>query len=63
LATHSSYFLTQFDISQIAVMRKENGESKFIKPGNSQVLTDMLDDFGTEEIEKLHRSDELELLP
>ncbi|OCR00478.1 hypothetical protein BCD67_25935 [Oscillatoriales cyanobacterium USR001] len=63
LATHSSYFLTQFDISQIAVMRKENGESKFIKPGNSQVLTDMLEDFGTEEIEKLHRSDELELLP
>jgi predicted ATPase len=63
LATHSSYFLTQFDISQIAVMRKENGESKFIKPGNSKVLTDMLDDFGTEEIEKLHRSDELELLP
>lgn len=63
LATHSSYFLTQFDISQIAVMRKENGESKFIKPGNSKVLTDMLDDFGIEEIEKLHRSDELELLP
>lgn len=63
LATHASYFLTQFDLSQIAVMRKENGESKFIKPGNSKILTDMLDDFGQEEIEKLHRSDELELLP
>jgi hypothetical protein len=35
LATHSSYFLTQFDISQIAVLRKEKGEAKFIKPGNS----------------------------
>jgi predicted ATPase len=63
LATHSSYFLTQFDISQIAVFRKENGEAKFIKPGNSQVLRDILDDFGADEIEKLHRSDELERLP
>ncbi len=63
LATHSSYFLTQFDISQIAVIRKENGEAKFIKPGESQVLIDMLDDFGADEIEQLHRSDELERLP
>ncbi|MBE9248569.1 AAA family ATPase [Dolichospermum sp. LEGE 00240] len=63
LATHSSYFLTQFDISQIAVLRKENGEAKFIKPGESQVLIDMLDDFGSDEIEQLHRSDELERLP
>lgn len=62
LATHSSYFLTQFDLSQIAVMRKENGEAKFIKPQDSQVLVDMLADFGAEEIEKLHRSDELEQL-
>jgi len=63
LATHSSYFLTQFDISQIAVLRKENGEAEFIKPGESQVLIDMLDDFGSDEIEQLHRSDELERLP
>ncbi|MFM6442922.1 MAG: AAA family ATPase, partial [Dolichospermum sp.] len=63
LATHSSYFLTQFDISRIAVIRKENGEAKFIKPGNSQVLIDMLNDFGADEIEQLHRSDELERLP
>lgn len=63
LATHSSYFLTQFDISQIAVLRKENGEAKFIKPGESQVLIDMLNDFGADEIEQLHRSDELERLP
>ncbi|MBD2134089.1 AAA family ATPase [Sphaerospermopsis sp. FACHB-1094] len=63
LATHSSYFLTQFDISQIAVLRKENGAAKFIKPGNSPILIDMLDDFGSDEIEQLHRSDELERLP
>ncbi|MEQ9672540.1 AAA family ATPase [Coleofasciculus sp. G2-EDA-02] len=63
LATHSSYFLTQFDIAKIAVLRKENGAAKFIKPGKSNILRDMLDDFGVEEIEQLHRSDELERLP
>lgn len=62
LATHASYFLRQFDISQIAVMRKENGEAKFIKPGDSGILVEMLEDFGADEIENLHRSDELELL-
>jgi len=60
LATHSSYFLTQFDISRIAVMRKENGAAEFRKPRDSKVLTSMLEDFGKEEIEALHISDELE---
>ncbi len=59
LATHNSYFLTQFELAQIAAMRKENGEAKFIKPGDSQVLVDILADFGSNEIENLHRSDEL----
>ena len=43
--------------------RKEKGEAKFIKPGNSPVLIDMLDDFGADELEQLHRSYELERLP
>lgn len=63
LATHSSYFLSQFDISSIAVIRKENGEAKFVKPKDSAVLMSMLEDFGSDEIEVLHRSDELERLP
>ena len=62
LATHSSYFLTQFDISRIAVMRREDGKAKFAKPRNSQALTEMLKDFGPDEIEAMHRSDELEFL-
>jgi predicted ATPase len=62
LATHSSYFLTLFDRSQIAVMRKENGEAKFAKPADSKALVAILDDFGSEEIENLHISDELEIL-
>jgi predicted ATPase len=63
LATHASYFLTQFDISRIAVLRKEDGEAKFIKPKDSQVLIQNLEEFGPEEIEAMHRSDELEWLP
>jgi predicted ATPase len=62
VATHSSYFLAQFDISQIAVMRKERGAANFAKPANSKALVEILKDFGPEEIENLHLSDELEIL-
>ena len=62
LATHASYFLTQFSVSNIAVMKKVNGESVYLKPGNSAVLRANLDDFGTDELEAMHRSDELEVL-
>lgn len=62
LATHSSYFLTLFDISRIAVLRKENGEAKFLKPQDSKILIENLADFGPDEIEVMHRSDELERL-
>ncbi len=62
LATHSSYFLTQFDLARVAVFRKENGEACFLKPKDSQTLTQNLEDFGQEELEVMHRSDELERL-
>ena len=55
LATHSSYFLMQFDLSRIAVMRKEDGEARFIKPQDSAILRDNLQDFGPDEIEIMHR--------
>lgn len=60
LATHNSYFLTQFDLKNIAVMKKESGESRFIKIHDSQTLLDNLEDFGKDELEKMHRADELE---
>lgn len=62
LATHSSYFLAQFDISQIAVMKKVAGESVYIKSGDSQILINNLEDFGRLELELMHKSDELETL-
>lgn len=62
LATHASYFLLQFGLERIAVLRKEDGEVKFLKPHDSAALTRNLEDFGPEEIELMHRSDELEQL-
>ncbi|MEO5931753.1 MAG: AAA family ATPase [Candidatus Kapaibacterium sp.] len=62
VTTHNSYFLSQFDLDSISVMRKEDGRAKFLRPQDSQVLVDMLQDFGSDEIELLHRSDELERL-
>lgn len=61
LATHASYFLTRFDLSKIAVMKKMNGQALFLKPADSATLRAQLKDFGTEELEAMHRSDELEL--
>lgn len=62
LATHASYFLTQFDIENIAVMRKIAGESQYSRVKDSKTLMDNLDDFGIEELELMHRNDELEAL-
>lgn len=62
LATHASYFLTQFTFERIAVMKKQAGESKYLKPGDSATLRANLEDFGIEELEAMHRNDELETL-
>jgi predicted ATPase len=60
LATHSSYFLSQFPLENIAVMRKEDGRAVWIKPADHQVFRDILSDFGQDEISHLHISGELE---
>lgn len=62
LTSHSSYFLTFFDIPEIAVMKKVDGRSQFSKVEDSKTLVSILNDFGPEEIESLHRSDELETI-
>ncbi len=60
LATHSSWFLMQFPLSSIAVIRKESGEARFFRPINSATLRENLEDFGPDELEFMHRNDELE---
>lgn len=60
LATHSSYFLSQFPLENIAVMRKEDGRAVWKKPSGSAALKANLAEFGQDEIEFLHRSNELE---
>jgi predicted ATPase len=62
LATHSSYFLTQFELANIAVMKKDSGQSVFLNVKDSKTLFDNLEDFGSDELEKIHRTDELEAL-
>jgi predicted ATPase len=62
LATHASYFLTQFDIERIAVMKKVDGESRYLKPADAAALRANLQEFGIAELEAMHRSDELEAL-
>jgi predicted ATPase len=62
LATHASYFLTQFDLQHLAIMKKSGGESQYLKPGDSAALRANLADFGVDELEAMHRNDELEAL-
>jgi predicted ATPase len=62
LATHASYFLTQFSIPRLAVMKKVEGESYYLKPNDSATLMANLADFGVAELEAMHRNDELEVL-
>lgn len=62
LATHASYFLMQFPVSRLAVLRKDDGAARFIKPASSKALAAQLQEFGADEIELMHRSDELERL-
>lgn len=62
LATHSSYFLSQFDTDSIAVMRKQDGEATYTRASDADTLAGMLQEFGGDELETMHRSDELEAL-
>jgi len=63
IATHSPYFLAQFALDEIAVMRKENGAARFVHPSSSKALREMVQEIGGEAVIRLHLSDELETLP
>ena len=60
LTTQSSYFLQQFKLEEIAVMRKEQGEIAFLKPAASKTIRDLLDEPDGWQLDYLHRSRQLE---
>lgn len=62
LSTQSSYFLMQFDLDNIAILKKANGQSVYINAKNSKNLMENLKKIGIERLEHLHRTDELEAL-
>jgi predicted ATPase len=61
VATHSPYFLSQFPLENIAVMRKEDGEGIFKRPSNSAALSREIKELGAEALTQLYLSDELEV--
>lgn len=63
VATHSPYFLAQFALDEIAIMRKQEGAAVFLRPSSSRALQSMADEIGGDAIARLHLSDELETLP
>lgn len=63
IATHSPYFLSQFELDEIAVMRREDGAARFLRPSSSRALREAVEEVGGEAITRLHLSDELETLP
>jgi predicted ATPase len=63
IATHSPYFLSQFDLDEIAVMRKEDGRTVFVRPGTSQAIRREVEEVGGEALASLFVSEELEVLP
>ena len=62
VATHSSYLLTQFEIGDIAVLRKQGGTVQFLRPADSKALMANLEEFGVRDLEPMHQTDELEAL-
>ena len=63
VSTHSPYFLSHFTLDEIAVMRKEDGAARFIRPSSSKALREAVEEVGGEALTRLHLSDELETLP
>ena len=49
-------------MKQIAVTKKIEGESTYVPVSDSKTLIANLEDFGSDELEQMHRSDELEAL-
>lgn len=62
LITHSPYFLSQFSVDDIIVFSRKDGQTMAHRPADSKALIANLDEFGTEQLRQLHRTDELSML-
>jgi predicted ATPase len=60
VATHSPYFLSQFKLDEIAVMKKEAGKAVFRRPATSEALRQEIEELGSDGLALMHISDELE---
>ena len=60
VATHSPYFLSQFALEEIAVMKKEDGGAVFRRPASSAALRQEIEELGSDALARMHLSDELE---
>jgi predicted ATPase len=61
VSTHSPYFLSQFSLEEIAVMKKEDGHAVFARPATNEALRREIEELGTGELARLHINDELEV--
>jgi len=60
VTTHSPYFLSQFSLEELAVMKKVEGRAVFSRPASNEALRQEIEELGTGELARLHISDELE---
>ncbi len=63
ITTHSPYFLSQFELDDMAVMRKEEDRAVFVRPISSAALRSAVEEVGGETLVNLFLSEELETLP
>jgi predicted ATPase len=61
VTTHSPYFLSQFSLEELAVMKKVEGRAVFARPASNEALRQEIEELGTGELVRLHISDELEV--
>jgi predicted ATPase len=60
VTTHSPYFLSQFTLDEIAVMKKVDGRAVFVHPASNDALRQEVEELGGAGLAQLHLSDELE---
>ncbi|HZH78563.1 MAG TPA: AAA family ATPase [Archangium sp.] len=60
VTTHSPYFLSQFSLEELAVMKKVEGRAVFARPASNEALRQEIEELGSGELARLHISDELE---